>query len=255
MAGLMDFAKRVARWCGYRVARVSNTQFFVFESLLNKRLEQVATFEFVQVGACDGRSFDPIHEFLKRHRNRVKGVVLEPLPDLFAELERSYRDFPAVLPRRLAVHNTQREMSLYRVNPARLSSLPEFARGIASFDPEHYRRSGIPADAIVPEQVPCSPLTEIIGEAGFSKLDLLQIDTEGYDAEILLHMDWHHVKPWIIRFEHGVSSGTLSPDRLNQVIDVLHEHGYELCYEDSDAIAWRRDIMLPVLSTTDHSGS
>lgn len=45
---------------------------------------------FLQVGAMDGKRFDPVYAFAKHYAWR--GLVLEPLPDLFALLaERGYR--------------------------------------------------------------------------------------------------------------------------------------------------------------------
>jgi hypothetical protein len=43
---------------------------------------------FLQVGGMDGKRFDPIYAFVKHHR--WKGIILEPLPDLFAALAANY---------------------------------------------------------------------------------------------------------------------------------------------------------------------
>src|SRR3954453_6805734 len=43
---------------------------------------------FLQVGAMDGKRFDPIYAFVKHYG--WSGLALEPLPDLFAALEANY---------------------------------------------------------------------------------------------------------------------------------------------------------------------
>ena len=59
-----------------------------FDALMQRRLATCKrnrqAFRFVQVGANDGVSHDPINAFVTR--NRLAGVVIEPLPDVFAKL-------------------------------------------------------------------------------------------------------------------------------------------------------------------------
>ena len=49
---------------------------------------------FLQIGGMDGKRFDPIYAFVKHYR--WSGVILEPLPDLFAALTQNYADAPQV---------------------------------------------------------------------------------------------------------------------------------------------------------------
>lgn len=236
--------KALVRSCGYVIRRVDNTQFFDFDALLYDQLQRSGVFCFVQIGACDGVSFDPIYRFVARNHARVRGVVIEPLPDLFQLLQRNYRRYPEVVAVNCAVHNTETEMVLHRVDPARLKEAPDWARGIASFDPQHHRRSGIPTECMIAERVRCRPLSEILKSQQISRLDLLQIDTEGYDAEIVLGIDFREIVPQIIRFEHGLQSGTMAGPAFQRVVEKLHDSGYELMIEASDAIAYRRDLIV-----------
>lgn len=236
--------KTLVRSCGYTIRRVDNTQFFDFDALLSFQLQRVGEFCFVQIGACDGVSFDPIHQFVARNRKRVRGLVIEPLPDLFRQLRQNYRDFPGIVSINCAVHNTAREMLLYRVDPGRLADLPDWARGIASFDPQHHGRLGIPSDCMRTETVPCRTLAEILQAHPLPRLDLLQIDTEGYDAEILLGFDFQAMRPAIIRFEHGLHNGSTLPEVFQQVIDKLHAAGYEVILIECDAVAFQRNIAM-----------
>lgn len=58
-------------------------------------------FFFVNIGANDGISNNPIYPFLRDHG--WGGIAVEPLEPLFAELERNYRGFPRVILERAAI--------------------------------------------------------------------------------------------------------------------------------------------------------
>ncbi len=243
--------KRLARSCGYRITQIDNIRFFDFEALLYFQLARSPEFRFIQIGACDGVSFDPIYPFVTRNHARIRGLVVEPLPDLFGQLQHNYRKFPSIVPVNCAIHNTEKEMILYRVDPARTDGLPEWAKGLASFNNQHHELTGIPRDVIVSERVACMSLPELMAAYQYPRLDLLQIDTEGYDAEIILGIDYRIVVPAIIRFEHGLREETMSNETFQNVADKLHQHGYELAIEDSDAIAYQRNIVLEWLQQAD----
>lgn len=239
-----EFLKRCIDRCGYRVSQVTNTEFFQFESLLYHRMAMVERFEFIQIGAGDGITNDPIHKFVSRNRKHLRGVVIEPLPDVFKKLCKTYQGSSTITPINCAIHNTSKEMSLYRVDPSQLDKVPDFATGIASFDEHHHERTNIPSKLIVAEKVPCFTLRQIVEQYEFKHLDLLQIDAEGYDTEIINGLDLADISPAVIRFEHGIESGTTSEQQLQQTIKHLHENGYELAFLNSDAVAYRRELTL-----------
>src|SRR5688572_11110998 len=119
---------------------------FDFMEILQKNFPEDAPFRFVQVGAHDGRQFDRLYDFVKRRAS--SGIVIEPLPDLFAELNRNYAYNPQILPVRKAIHRTEKEVVLYRVDPGKLHQVPEWSSGIASLDFGHHKKSGIPTEYI-----------------------------------------------------------------------------------------------------------
>lgn len=237
--------KAFVRSCGYTIRRVDNTQFFDFDALLYFQLQRHGELCFVQIGSCDGVSFDPIRGFVERNQSRIRGVVIEPLPDLFQQLQANYRRFPRIVPVNCAVHNSEREMTLHRVDPQRLADVPDWACGIASFDPLHHQRLGIPADCMTTERVPCRTLPAILREHPLPRIDLLQIDTEGYDSEILFGLDFLEICPSIIRFEHGLHNGSTSQAVFQEVVECLHGAGYEVILVECDAVAFQRNIALP----------
>jgi FkbM family methyltransferase len=242
---LKELLKVFLNKLGYRLSHVEQTeQFFDLEALLYLQIRNNADLFFIQIGACDGASFDPIYKFVVRNHKKVRGIVIEPLSDYFKELQRNYKKYPNIVPVPLAIHNAQKEMILYRVNPSRMKDLPKWAKGIASFNRNHHKLLGIPSDLIIQEKVPCISFAQLLDDYRVEKIDLMQIDTEGYDGEVILGIDFNYIKPKIIHFEHGLPSGIMGKEQFLKVIDVLHKNGYELAFEKYDAIAYQRNIIV-----------
>lgn len=221
---------------------VDKRDYFHVEPFLYRQIRQKGSFFFVQIGANDGVSFDPIHPFVTKYSSNnvsIRGIVIEPMTDAYRQLCRNYSQFPGIVTINAAIHNTEKEMTLYKVDPKKLDQLPVGSKGIASFDPDHYKRSGTPPECIVTEKVACVSFNELVNTHKVMAIDLLQMDTEGYDAEIILNFDFQRIRPKIIRFEHGLQFGTMSKEKFTQVIRVLNNNGYQVITERTDATAYQ----------------
>ncbi len=239
---IKQILKRALNKRGYFITSIdypSCLEFFLY-SFLRKKDDLF----FIQIGANDGKMFDPIYRFVTCNHKKVRGIVIEPLKDFFEELKVNYRKYPNIRPLNIAIHNSEKEMTLYRTDPGKMHGLPEWAKGIASFDKEHHKLSNIPSDVIIPEAVKCMSLGELLERYHVTQLDLLQIDTEGYDTEIILNIDFEAVWPGIICFEHGLPWGIMDKQTFSQVTDHMHSNGYELMIEKFDAIAYRPEIII-----------
>jgi FkbM family methyltransferase len=228
--------------CGYHISKIDTIS--CFEPCLYNLLKRREKVLFIQIGANDGKMVDSIYQFIKRNHTNVRGIVIEPMRDVFEQLKNNYRKFPNITPVNIAIHNSKKEMLLYRVDPAKLKQLPEEAKGIASFNKDHHKLSNTPSDVIIAEKVNCISLEELCKDYQFTKIDLLQIDTEGYDADIILNIRFDIIKPSIIRFEHGLPHGVMSSETFLTVVDLLHRNGYELIIESYDAIAYQPNIIV-----------
>lgn len=234
---------RILQKFGLRVTRPGPYGIFDFESFLYRHIEVHKTLKLIQIGANDGVMNDPIFKFIQDNKNRVSGFVLEPLPDIFSNLVTNYQAFPTIKPLNLAIHNTETEMLLYRVKPEHLSKVPAFAKGIASFDPNHWRKTSLVPDQdfMRSEIVKCISYSQLLKEYDIDEIDLLLIDTEGYDYEILMGMDFSDVKPRIIRFEHGLRDRVMPQSNFLEVVERLNSNGYQIIAESYDATAYLLD--------------
>lgn len=197
-----------------------------------------ADFFFAQVGAFDGVANDPIRPLVVRHRWR--GVLAEPQPEAFRSLSRTYADQPQVQLERVAVAPEPGRRTLYSVRAAR-EGLPDWVTQLASFrlDTILWHRREIPdIEGLVEEtEVECVTLDGLLERAGADRLDLLQVDAEGYDAEILRSVDLERIRPAIVRYEHK----HLTPQDRDACAELLLTHGYRLAFDVHDTLAYRED--------------
>lgn len=240
----MKYLKKIIRYFllkfNLKIFRIGPYSVFDFESFLYRHLAVNKTLTFLQIGANDGVLNDPIYNFNIRNKDLVSGHVLEPLPDFFELLVENYKSCSNIKPINLAIHNYKNEMVMHRVKPEYTKKLHEFSKGIASFDEHHWKKAELFKDPKMLERVKvnCISLTKFIESNNIDKLDLLLIDTEGYDFEILMSIDFSIIKPKIIRFEHGVRNEVMSKDELLEVCKHLNANGYQIITESYDATAY-----------------
>ncbi|CAN5353067.1 hypothetical protein BH09BAC2_BH09BAC2_15980 [soil metagenome] len=205
------------------------------EQLFYQKLHK--DFFFLQIGANDGVSFDPIYHLITKEN--VHGMALEPIPDLFVQLKKNYAKYPNVQLVNKAVHKSEKEMILYRVDPKK--DYPDWTKGTASFNKFHHALSGITEADILEEKVACTSLDELIDQNKIKKIDLLQIDTEGYDYEIIKMIDFDNIAPAIISFEHGFISGIMTKEKFFEIEELLIKNKYNIIVLENDAVAYRLD--------------
>jgi len=226
-----------------RISRLGPYSTFDFESFLYRHLAVHKTLTLLQIGANDGIMNDPVYQFNMANKNVISGFVLEPLPDFFEKLVKNYRCCPGIKPLNLAIHCSKPEMILHRVNKERGAELPSFAKGIASFDADHWKKTKLVPSADFMEQVKvkCVTFDDLIKSNAIEKIDLLLLDTEGYDYEILMSIDFTNIRPRIIRFEHGVRDNLMSFEQFEKVCKHLNSCGYQIIAETYDVTAYILD--------------
>jgi FkbM family methyltransferase len=225
------FATKLARRLGLS-RNLPSFLYVDFERILAKNYPAGSNFSFILVGAHDCISYDFIYDFILKRSST--GICIEPQPDIYLQLVKNTSFNPNIVTINKAVHATSKEVTLYRVKPQRLNELPEWASGIASFYPYHHQRSEVPSALMETIKVASDNFMTIINSHNFEgERDLLQIDTEGYDLEVLKMVDFGRVQPLIIKLEHV----NLTSDELRCARTILNNKNY-FCFCDSmDLIA------------------
>ena len=191
----------------------------------------------VQIGANDGVSNDPIRSFIERYR--WEALLVEPLPDIFARLERNYRGFPGIRLTNCAI-GPAGQLTLYRVQ-AEVGNRFPWLHELASFDRNVVLRHEVffpdLARYVVEEKVPCLPFATLMERHGVAGIDALVIDTEGYDFEILKQIDFERYRPKVVLFEHK----HLSKELQAEAVALVAKAGYVTVPEEHDTLGLRQD--------------
>jgi len=206
------------------------------DHILAHQILQTEDFFFIQIGANDGVRADKLFPIVTRHH--LKGIVIEPLKDLFAQLVANYADHPMITPLNIAIDKQDGIRILYRISPD-IGAVPDWCHGIASFNRDHVlsvtaKYPGI-ENYIIEEEVVCLSFASLIKSQKIDKIDFLQIDTEGYDYEIIKTIDFDLMPPQIIRYEDTALSRRVS---IN-CVEYLIQKGYRVFGERHDIIACR----------------
>jgi FkbM family methyltransferase len=185
---------------------------------------------FLQIGANDGITGDPIHTFVTRYGFR--GVCVEPQPDAFARLQATYRDQPGVACVHAAIAANDGEATLYRFRPG--PGVPEWADGLATFSRDLLVTNfqGLQGE-IEAVTVPTRTIASLLASQHVETLDLVQIDTEGFDFAII-QLLLPHIRPTVIHFEAGI----LMPSERHACYTYLARHGYTVTPNGLDAMAY-----------------
>lgn len=207
---------------------------FNLKSILEKNFKINKPFVFVQVGANDGVSFDFLYDFVVLRKS--SGIVIEPIKEYYDELIENYINFDGIIKVNKAIHPIEKQLSIYKINPTSKSKYPDWVKGIASFNLNHHKNLNINTNDIVTETVDCDTLMNIVN---IDNIDYFQIDTEGFDFEVLKMIDFKIIKPKIIKYEHV----SLSLNDKNKAKELLIKHGYFIFSEQNDTIALKSRII------------
>jgi FkbM family methyltransferase len=206
-----------------------NKPFAVLPLLIRERLARGQPFFFVQVGANDGVLDDPIRALVLEHR--LPGLLIEPLPDMFEKLQVNYAGQPQLRFENTAVLENEGRITIHRVK--RDAPVHEHWHGIASFSRANLITQGVPAEHIAPHEVSGAPLAKILARHGVQQIDLLQIDTEGYDFEVIKSAFGAGFRPAMINYEHC----WLKPADRYACKQTLDRMGYEFVETGKDTLA------------------
>jgi len=189
---------------------------------------------FVQVGSFNGVDNDPLHDFIIR--KQWAGLLIEPDRDSFLNLQENYRGNDKLLFENVAVAETIGPRPFWRLKKS------------ADSPAWHSQLSSLRADVILShanlipeinellfcEEIFCTTISALIQKHAIRKVDLLHLDTEGYDYRLLKSFDFDVFRPTIVLFEHT----HLSEDERQACSRLLRGRGYKLIEQGTDSLAF-----------------
>lgn len=192
---------------------------------------------FVQVGSNDGVQLDPLRTNILK--GSWTGIMIEPVPYVFQRLQKNYGQLPNVKLENLAIADRDGSLPFFHLARAEAhekAGLPRWYDALGSFrkDVILSHRDSIPDidRRLVSVEVPCCTFGSLCARHGIAQLDLIHIDTEGYDYEIIKRIDFERLKPRLLIFERKHLGEVQA-----ECYSYLRGLGFDLIEEGLDAIA------------------
>jgi FkbM family methyltransferase len=205
---------------------------------------------FIEIGANDGVQHDHLRPFITAFPWR--GVMVEPLPWVFAHLRNNYRGRKGVILENAAIADVDGVVPFYYAVSAEgraPDDPPIWSDTIGSLSRLHVEedlargRAFAAGTGILPgtdsrierTEVPSLTFESLCRKHRIQELDLLLIDAQGYDYEIIKGIDFNRHRPRLLIYE---SSGFSAAERA-QSKAYIRRLGYETMDEGLDT--WCHD--------------
>ena len=213
----LGWARRVGRVFGL----TSRTDIDYIFDLANRRGRDVF---FLQVGANDGLMDDPIHFLVRKYG--WGGVLLEPDPQLFKRLKENYSGVDGPILVNAALSPINGKTTFYRIRMD--EKMPSWCAGLGSFrrDVILSNKTDVPEieSHIIEDRIESISFHSLVARYKPPRIDLIVIDTEGYDLEILRQLDLIRFRPDLIVYEHK----HLNELERTIAADLLIANGYSV---------------------------
>lgn len=198
---------------------------------------------FVEIGSNDGMQHDHLRPLIQAHAWR--GIMVEPVPYVFERLKRNYGDMPRVALENAAIADRDGRLLFYhlaRVDDPGREGLPHWYDAIGSFSRDailrHTREIPDIEQRLVTTEVPSLTFESLLDKHGVEVVDLLLVDTEGYDHEILQSIDFAVRCPRLVIYEHY----HLTVEERAQCRERIEGFGYATLEEGLDTFCLRTGV-------------
>jgi FkbM family methyltransferase len=192
----------------------------------------------MQIGSNDGLHNDTLHDLILKNTD-WRGIFIEPVTLYFNQLKSTYDNSSRFIFENVAISTEEEIKNIYYIHDTVQAlfdgSLPYWYKGLGSFDRNHIVKhlNGILSPHITCDKCYCLTLQNIIDKYNVNHIDLLHIDTEGFDYTILRQINFGNYKPYIIIYEHK----HLHPEEKEGAESLLMNNGYSLTQYGEDTLA------------------
>lgn len=244
-----SIAKSLLAKMGYQLVRTDTPVEFLPAAMMGALAASDGALRIVQIGANDGVQNDPLRGFIVSNAN-IRALLIEPQATPYARLAALYAEDDRVEVANVAISGERGTLRLFSLKEEYWEEYNKRSSGLnpsgfTSASHEHVvsrigKRLGLSRDeaaARIEELVvECVPLHELVENRGFpEKFDVLQIDVEGFDAEIVESIDLDRHSPAIISYERR----HLGRERHRALASLLRDAGYQCVPTGNDVCALR----------------
>lgn len=176
-------------------------------------IENIPSCFFIEIGANDGISNDPIYEVVKN--NNLPGILVEPNPDIIVSLESTYKNHKNIVIENCAITPNSERTKIYFSTASTQHNTLSLKYAETNF-----------SNSIRPLVVDGLSFVDLLQKHNVAKVDLLVIDVEGYDFILLQTFPFNQIKPKIIRAEF-LHTG-FENISMESMIEYLESYGYKV---------------------------
>ena len=186
----------------------------------------------IQIGANDGVRFDCLNKLIKIFKPRT--IFVEPIKSNFIDLKKNYSDQENLFFENCAISVNNKINHLFKVKESRLKHYDDHIIGISSFDKNHLLKHGVKRKDIIQEKIQSISIIDLLKKYSITTLDLLFIDTEGYDGEIIIDfIKKSDLKPIII-FEYI----HINHEIFKKTLDILNSNSFKYFKVDENIVCF-----------------
>lgn len=238
---MKSLTRKLLKVFGYEIRRSGDDivkPFNLLELLVHDYLARNNDFFFIQIGANDGVSSDELNPIILKYH--LYGLLVEPVPCYFEKLKEEYAGETQLMFENCAIYEKDGFIKVYYFRQG--SPIPEWCFGMASLHKWHLTKFEDSRDYsryIDEVQVPALTFGGLIAKHNIGKVSLLQIDTEGYDYEVLKMAFGCGCLPDMIKYEHQ----HLSANNVYECKKMLDGKGYSFIDYGIDTVAVKSGLL------------
>jgi FkbM family methyltransferase len=199
-------------------------------------------FYFIQIGANDGITGDDLRHYIEKYS--WHGILVEPVPYVFERLKKNYNGFSNLIFENSGISCQSGFANFYSISENDLENNNLFDNyhtykidQLSSFDKKTIMKHSYMhpnfEDLIIEIEIPVLNIHDLMEKYQVTQLDLLQVDTEGFDFEILKIFDFEKIAPKIVIFEHQ----HLKHREYKGLIRKLRKSGYKSYKNNFDTVS------------------
>jgi FkbM family methyltransferase len=223
---------------GYRIEKLRDpikAPIDVLDLLLTKVSAERPDFFFVQIGANNGLTDDPLRQFVTKYH--WLGVLVEPQPQVFQQLLKNYEQEKQLAFENAAIADKDGTAQLFVADhqdeTANLTVFASLKKDALIRGLDNPKAVGVQVQ-VQHVEVPALSVQTLLLKHRITKIDLLLTDVQGYDTEVVEQFLACGVRPTIIYFEHCHAARPA----LDALYRKLVNHGYRFNELEIDAICY-----------------
>jgi FkbM family methyltransferase len=213
--------------------------------LLKRYADRKQNIFFVQVGSNDAEFGDPIKCYVKEKCWR--GIMIEPVPYIFERLRRNYES-ERIQIMCCAVTEQPGQYPFCSLKQDKDPNLPRWYDQLGSFRKDIILKHSdlIPDLESRIQKINVRGLTynQVLGELNVKKVDLLHVDTEGYDYIIIRQVKLDASGPEFVLFEHR----HMSVSERRELLQLFRKCSYRCLVGTNDIVCIQRDALRRLVS-------